>query len=256
MLNRLGEEVRTVLLQTPGITYTLASLELGAPTLRLQADESATNLAGSRLVELAANINSELEGIRAGSVLEGTEELPVRIISPDHRRSTLSDLQGKTIGGSPGDTGTPLSALGEMELVPKTSIISRRDGLRTNQILAYLDPYTLPAPSLEQFQNMLADSNFVLPPGYDMLVGGEAENSGDAVGNLAAVGIPLMLVMAGAVMLVFNSFRMMLLVMTAGVLSVFFAFFGVWLFNLPFGFNAIIGSLGLFGIAINGTIVA
>ena len=255
VLNRLGEEVRTVLLQTPGITYTLASLELGAPTLRLQADESATNLAGSRLVELAANINSELEGIRAGSVLEGTEELPVRIISSDHRRSTLSDLQGKTIGGSPGDTGTPLSALGEMELVPKTSIISRRDGLRTNQILAYLDPYTLPAPSLEQFQNMLADSNFVLPPGYDMLVGGEAENSGDAVGNLAAVGIPLMLVMAGAVMLVFNSFRMMLLVMTAGVLSVFFAFFGVWLFNLPFGFNAIIGSLGLFGIAINGTIV-
>jgi multidrug efflux pump subunit AcrB len=255
VLNQLGEEVRTVLLQTPGITYTLASLELGAPTLRLQADESATNLAGSRLVELAANINSELEGIRAGSVLEGTEELPVRIISSDHRRSTLSDLQSKTIGGSSGNTGTPLSALGDMELVPKTSIISRRDGLRTNQILAYLDPYTLPAPSLAQFQEKLAESDFGLPPGYDMLIGGEAENSGDAVGNLAAVGIPLMLVMAGAVMLVFNSFRMMLLVMTTGVLSVFFAFFGVWLFNLPFGFNAIVGSLGLFGIAINGTIV-
>ncbi len=255
VLNRLGDEVRTVLAQTPGITYSLSSLELGAPTLRLKADESATNLAGSRLVELAANINSELEGLRAGSVLEGTEELPVRIISSDSRRSTLSDLQGKTIGASPGNTGTPLSALGDMELVPKTSTISRRDGLRTNQILAYLDPYTLPAPSLAQFQERLAKTNFSLPPGYDMLVGGEAENSGDAVGNLAAVGIPLMLVMAGAVMLVFNSFRMMLLVMVAGVLSVFYAFFGVWLFNLPFGFNAIIGSLGLFGIAINGTIV-
>ncbi len=255
VLNRLGDEVRTVLTQTPGITYSLSSLELGAPTLRLKADESATNLAGSRLVELAANINSELEGVRAGSVLEGTEELPVRIISSDSRRSTLSDLQGKTIGATPGNTGTPLSALGGMELVPKTSTISRRDGLRTNQILAYLDPYTLPAPSLAQFQERLDQSNFILPPGYDMLVGGEAENSGDAVGNLASVGIPLMLVMAGAVMLVFNSFRMMLLVMVAGVLSVFYAFFGVWLFNLPFGFNAIIGSLGLFGIAINGTIV-
>ncbi len=255
VLNRLGDEVRTVLSQTPGITYSLSSLELGAPTLRLKADESATNLAGSRLVELAANINSELEGVRAGSVLEGTEELPVRIISSDSRRSMLNDLQGKTIGATPGNTGTPLSALGEMELVPKTSTISRRDGLRTNQILAYLDPYTLPAPSLAQFQERLDQSNFVLPPGYDMLVGGEAENSDDAVGNLATVGIPLMLVMAGAVMLVFNSFRMMLLVMVAGVLSVFYAFFGVWLFNLPFGFNAIIGSLGLFGIAINGTIV-
>ncbi|MBA3069756.1 MAG: efflux RND transporter permease subunit [Hyphomonas sp.] len=255
VLNRLGNEVRAVLAQTPGITFSLASLEMGAPTLQLQADEAATNLAGSRLVELAANINSELEGLRAGSVLEGTEELPVRIISANSRRTNLSDLQSKTIGASPGDTGTPLAALGQMELKPKTSIISRRDGLRTNQILAFLDPYTLPAPSLEQFQERLAASNFVLPPGYDMLIGGEAENSGEAVGNLAGVGIPLMLVMAGAIMLVFNSFRMMLLIIVTGVLSVFYAFFGVWLFNLPFGFNAIVGSLGLFGIAINGTIV-
>ena len=255
VLNRLGEEVRAVLIQTPGVTYTLSSLELGAPTLRLKADESATGLAGSRLVELAANINSELEGLRAGSVLEGTEELPVRIISSDSRRTTLGSLQGKTIGATPGDAGTPLSALGEMELTPKTAIISRRDGLRTNQVLAYLDPYTLPAPSLEAFQEQLAASGFTIPPGYDMLIGGEAENSGEAVGNLAGVGIPLLLVMAGAIMLVFNSFRMMLLIVTAGILSVFFAFIGVWLFNLPFGFNAIIGSLGLFGIAINGTIV-
>ncbi len=255
ILNQLGQEVRTVLNQTPGITYSLASLELGSPTLRLKADESATNLAGSRLTELAASINSELEGVRAGSVLEGTEELPVRIISSSERRTNLTDLQSKTIGAVPGDTGTPLSALGEMELTPKTSIISRRDGLRTNQILAFLDPYTLPAPSLAQFQERLADSGFSLPPGYDMLIGGEAENSGEAVGNLAAVGIPLMLVMAGAIMLVFNSFRMMLLIIVSGILSVFYAFFGVWLFNLPFGFNAIVGSLGLFGIAINGTIV-
>jgi multidrug efflux pump subunit AcrB len=255
ILNQLGQEVRTVLNQTPGITYSLASLELGSPTLRLKADESATNLAGSRLTDLAANINSELEGVRAGSVLEGTEELPVRITSSSDRRTILTDLQSKTIGATPGDTGTPLSALGEMELTPKTSIISRRDGLRTNQILAFLDPYTLPAPSLAQFQERLEASGFSLPPGYDMLIGGEAENSGEAVDNLAAVGIPLMLVMAGAIMLVFNSFRMMLLIIVSGVLSVFYAFFGVWLFNLPFGFNAIVGSLGLFGIAINGTIV-
>jgi multidrug efflux pump subunit AcrB len=61
--------------------------------------------------------------------------------------------------------------------------------------------------------------------------------------------------MAGAITLVFNSFRMMLLIVTTGILSVFYAFFGVWLFNLPFGFNAIVGSLGLFGIAINSSIV-
>ena len=255
ILNRLGEEVRTVLGQTPGITYTTASLDLGAPILRLQADESAAAMAGARLSEIAASLSAELEGIEAGSVLEGAEELPVRMLARDSRRSEIADLQSKTIGARPGMAGTPLSALGDFELYPKTAVITRRDGVRVNQILAYLDPYTLPAPSLAEFQTRLAASDFRLPQGYDLLIGGEAENSGDAIGNLAAVGIPLMLVMAGAITLVFNSFRMMLLIFSTGIFAVFYAFGGVWLFNLAFGFNAIIGSLGLFGIAINGSIV-
>lgn len=254
-LNRLGDELRTLLSETPGVTYTVASLELGAPTLRLMADEAAAALAGTRLADLATSLSTELEGVRAGSILEGTEELPVRVIASDARRQSLAELQSKTIGASPGVPGTPISALGQMELAPKTATISRKDGQRTNQILAFLDPYTLPAPTLAQFQERLAASGFSIPAGYEMLIGGEAENSGEAVGNLAGVGIPLMLFMAGAITLVFNSFRMMLLIVSAGMISVFYAFFGVWLFNLPFGFNAIVGSLGLFGIAINGSIV-
>ena len=142
-----------------------------------------------------------------------------------------------------------------MSLDAKTAVVSRRDGQRMNQILAYLDPYTLPAPVFADFQARLEASDFQLPPGYSIRIGGEAENSGEAIGNLAGVGIPLVLVMAGAIMLVFNSFRMMLLILTTGFLSLGLAFFGVWLFNLPFGFNAIIGGLGLLGIAINGSIV-
>ena len=250
ILGRLGDEARTILAQTPGVTYTVASLELGAPTVSLKADESASALAGQRLTQLASAMNAELEGVRAGSIVEGTEELPVIVIGPDDRRGTLTDLRAMTVGD-----GTPLSALGIMSLDPKTAVISRRDGQRMNQILAFLDPYTLPAPVFADFQARLAQSNFTLPPGYAIRIGGEAENSGEAIGNLAGVGIPLILVMAGAIMLVFNSFRMMLLILTTGFLSLGLAFFGVWLFNLPFGFNAIIGGLGLLGIAINSSIV-
>ncbi|MEH6488676.1 efflux RND transporter permease subunit [Hyphomonas oceanitis] len=249
-LGRLGDEARTILAQTPGVTYTVASLELGAPTVSLKADEAATALAGERLTQIASDMNAELEGVRAGSVVEGTEELPVMVIAPDDRRGSLSDLRAMTIGN-----GTPLSALGTMSLDPKTAVVSRQDGERVNQILAFLDPYTLPAPVFADFQERLAASNFHLPQGYRISIGGEAENSGEAIGNLAGVGIPLVLVMAGAIMLVFNSFRMMLLILTTGFLSLGLAFFGVWLFNLPFGFNAIVGGLGLLGIAINSSIV-
>ncbi|MCI4645394.1 MAG: efflux RND transporter permease subunit [Hyphomonadaceae bacterium] len=249
-LSRLGDEARRVLTQTPGVTYTTASLQTGQPRLTLRADESAAAIAGARLTGIAEELNAELEGVIAGSVLEGVEELPVRVIARDARRSAISDLGAKTLGD-----GTPLTALGELTLDPDIAVITRRDGQRVNDILAFLEPYTLPAPSFADFRERLAASDFSLPPGYVEITGGEAETSADAIGNLMAIGIPLILVMAGAVTLVFNSFRMALLILVAGFLSVLMAFFGVWLFNLPLGFNAIVGALGLLGIAINGSIV-
>ncbi len=254
-LNRLGDELRLVLAQTPGVTYTAASLQLGRPTVKLRADETMTGLSGVRLSELAGQLNAELEGVRAGSILEGTEELPVRIIASTERRGSLLDLRSKTIGARPGDAGTPISSLAEMELSPETAIITRQNGQRINQILGYLDPYILPAPVNAAFEKRLAEMNYTLPAGYTKRIGGNAENSGNAMGGLAGVGIPLVLVMALAITLVFNSFRMMALIMTTGFLSIGLAFFGVWLFNLPLGFNAIIGALGLLGISINGSIV-
>ena len=255
VLNRLGNEARRVLSATPGVTYTTAGLQLGAPKITFDTDEAETAMAGSRLAELAGDLNAELEGVFAGSVLEGIEELPVRVLASDARRGDLSNLRSKTIGLAPGGLGTPLSALGDVRLDPDTAVITRRNGVRVNIIHAFLDPYALPAPALVEYTTRLEAAGFTLPTGYASTFGGEAEARGNAVNNLAALAIPLILIITGAVALVFNSFRMAFVVLITGSLSVGMAFFGIWLFNLPMGFNAIVGALGLFGIAINGSIV-
>lgn len=254
-LNAYGDEARAVLARTPGVTYTTSSLKLGAPIVKFTADEAATAMAGSRLAELAGDLSAELDGVIAGSVLEGVEELPVRVIADNVRRGDLADLRSKSVGASPGNLGTPLSALGEVRIDPDTAVITRRDGERVNVIQAYLEPYTLPAPALAQYQALLEEAGFGVSGDYRIAYGGEAEASGEAMSDLAALAVPLILVITGAVALVFNSFRMSGLVLVSGFLSVGMAFFGVWLFDLPLGFNAIIGALGLLGISINGSIV-
>ena len=255
VLNQLGDEARRILAETPGVTYTVGSLQLGAPVIKFDVDEAQTAISGSRLATLAGDLNAELEGVIAGSILEGVEELPVRVLAEDSRRRDLSDLRTKAIGVGPGNIGTPLSALGEVRLAPDTAVITRRDGVRVNIIQAFLEPYALPSAALEDYSARLEQAGFDVPAGYKASFGGEAEARGDAVSNLAALAIPLILMITGAVALVFNSFRMAFLVLVTGFLSVGMAFIGVWLFNLPMGFNAIIGSLGLLGIAINGSIV-
>ena len=70
-----------------------------------RAGEAAAAIAGERLGDLAANIAAEVEGVLAGSVLEGVEELPIRVLADDARRAELSDLRSKTIGGNADDLG-------------------------------------------------------------------------------------------------------------------------------------------------------
>jgi len=134
-------------------------------------------------------------------------------------------------------------------------VIVRLNGQRVNEIYGFTEPFSLPNPIVADFQQRMADEGFELPPGYDMIESGQASNQSDAVANLLSLAVPLILVMMGAVALVFNSFRMALLILTVGLMSMGLAFGGVWMFNLPLGFNAIIGALGLLGIAINGSIV-
>ncbi len=254
-LNELGNEARCILAQTPGVTYTNAQLQTGAPIVTFTADETATAMSGVRLTGLAADIRAELEGVPAGSILQGIQEIPVRVIAPEERRTELADLRSKTIGNARSGGGTPISALGDLELKPQTSSIIRLDGRRVNQIFAYVEPYALPDPINAAFKEALDESGFELPPGYDWIEAGTASNQSEAMANLASLAVPLVLVMLGAVALVFNSFRMAFLVMGVGFMAMGLAFAGVWMFNLPLGFNAILGGLGLLGISINGTIV-
>ena len=254
-LNDLGNQARAVLAQAPGVTFTTSRLQTGAPVVTLEADETAAAMSGLSLTGLAGDIRAELEGVPAGSILEGVEEIPVRVIAPEDRRSELADLRSKTIGNARPGAGTPLSALGDLSLEPQTATIVRLDGRRVNEIFAYVEPYALPDPINQNFKQALEESGFELPPGYDWIEAGSASDQSQAMANLASLAIPLALVMLGAVALVFNSFRLAFLVMGVGFMSMGLAFAGVWMFNLPLGFNAILGGLGLLGIAINGTIV-
>lgn len=255
VLNQLGNQARQVLAQTPGVTFTSSRLQVGAPVVTLQADETMTAMSGIRLTGLASEIRAELEGVPAGSILEGVEEIPVRVIAPEARRSELADLRSKTIGNARPGGGTPLSALGQLTLEPETATIVRLNGKRINEVFAYVEPYALPAPINAAFKEQLDASGFKLPPGYDWIEGGISSDGSQAISNLASLAVPLVLVMLGAVALVFNSFRMAFLVMGVGFMAMGLAFGGVWMFNLPLGFNAILGALGLLGISINGTIV-
>ena len=256
-LDRLGDEIRQVLAQTPGVTTTVAGMRMGEPVARVNVDEASAELAGIRLEDLANRLRGDFDGVPGGSILEGVEEMPVRVIAAANRRASVSDLASAPLLTNPesGLLSAPVSAIGEVGLSPEVASIRRQDGERMNPIYAYLEPFSLPAPVLDDFMTRLEAAGVQMPAGYSLQVGGEAEARGDAMGNLFGTAAPLLILMIGSVVLAFNSFRFAGVVFITGFLSVGLAMFGVWMFGTPLGFNAIVGSMGLVGLSINGTIV-
>jgi len=150
---------------------------------------------------------------------------------------------------------TPLTALGTLELLPEFSVISHNDSVRDNEIYGYLKAGVLPAPVLADVKARIAASEFELPEGYALAYGGEEETRGEAVAMLIA-GIPLLLLAMGATLvLTFSSFRIAALVASIGTVSIGCALAALWFMDYPLGFMAIVGSLGLVGVAINDSIV-
>lgn len=126
-----------------------------------------------------------------------------------------------------------------------------------NEIQVFIPAGVLPATVLEPIQRQLEQAQFEqkLPFGYEIRFGGEAAKRDEAVGNLFSfVGI-LAVMMAATLVLSFGSFRLAGIVASVAALSIGLGLFSLWIFGYPFGFMAIIGTMGLIGVAINDTIV-
>jgi len=261
ILRQEAEQLRRVLGSVEGVTYTRATLSTAEPKLVFVPDENATSMLGLATGDLSTRLNASLMGLRAGSVQEGNTELPVRVRLNNSSRDGVGDLATLPIVGRNGTqgsaavSGVPLDELGRWELEPTAAAIDRRQGERLSTVQGYLVPFVLPAGVLAEFRERIEEEGRALPQGYRLEFGGEAEQSSESAGNLGATFVLFGLAMVAVVTLSLNSFRHAALIFVVAFLSVGLALFGVRLFGYPFGYMALIGALGMMGLAINGAII-
>ena len=154
-----------------------------------------------------------------------------------------------------GDDSVPLDAVGQIELLPDVAAIARREGQRVNTVSGFTPAGSLPAEALAQLEAAMAANEFELPRGYRLVYGGEVEARGTAEGNLfSTVGI-LVVLMAATLVLSLGSFSLAGAIASVAVAAVGLSLFALKVFDYPLGFMAILGTLGLVGLAINDSIV-
>lgn len=211
-LRRLGLEARRILGSLPEVTVTRDDLSASLPKLSLVVDEEQAQQSGLSNQAIAQQLSAYLEGSVGGSILEGTESLPVRVRIANAERASLSeiislDLQPENNNQNGSSAPRSTDALGEFDLVPDLAKVSRRNERRVNIVQGFLTAGTLPSVVQLAFEEKLAEENFDLPPGYTTEYGGEMAEQGQAVGNLVLYVPILLIIMLAALVLSLGSFR-------------------------------------------------
>lgn len=265
-LRALGAEVREILAAVPDVIHVRDDLTATVPKLALQVDEEQAQLAGLSNAEVAQQLQAALEGAVGGSILESTENLPVRVQVASSDRGNLSQIESLNLQpgqpGQPGQSGQTqsnnfrtVSALGDFKFVPQRSQIAHRNEQRVNTVQAFITAGVLPSQVLADFQTAMEARGFELPPGYTTEIGGEQAESSSATGDLLSYVGLLLIAMGTALVLSLRSFRSAAIVAVVGIGSVGMALFSLGVFGSLLGFMAIVGTMGLIGIAINGSII-
>ena len=259
-LRELGTAARAELASTPGIVLTRGDLSETLRKLALQVDEEEARLAGFDHLAIARQLDATLEGAVGGSLVESTEELPVRVRVAGSRRADLDTIASLELMPvrAPADVSrpyVPLDVLGDIRLVSEQSTISRRNSRRNITIQGFVTAGVLPAEVLTEFKRRLDERGVELPAGYYYEFGGETEQRDQAIGNLMSSVSVLLVMMAATLVLSFGSFRAAGIIALVAFLSIGLGLGALWLFGFAFGFMAIVGTMGLVGVAINDAIV-
>ncbi len=256
ILNDLGDQVRMLMSQVDGISQSTASVSMGEPELKVNADSDNLSYLGLSLSELASQMQVNFSGITGGSVLESTEEIPVRVRIDKAFRQNVTGVDAMPIpvAGDNAISWSPLAAVTTLTLQPATSSITRLDGERLNRIQAFLLPGVQAIDASNQLRELL-ETRLVLPEGYRIHLVGDADEQQQALGKLATYAPVLLVLMVTTLILTFTSLRMAGVIGLVAILSVGLGMFSLWISGLPVGFNPLLGCAGLIGVAINGSIV-
>jgi multidrug efflux pump len=167
------------------------------------------------------------------------------------RLSLLKDLAVPTANGR----AVPLAQIATLEFGLEDGIIWRRNRLPTitarGDLYGHVQPPQVAADIMKQLDAIKAD----LPPGYGIEVGGTVEDSGRGQRSVMA-GVPLFLfVVLTVLMLQLRSFSRTFLVVATAPLGMIGVTMSLLLFQVPFGFVAMLGVIALFGMIMRNSVI-
>lgn len=225
-----------------------------APAVRLAFNQDQLRLLGLTPNDVSNQVAALTSGAPVSQVRLGTRvvEVVLRATGGGHRDlAALETLPLRTATGAMVTVGQ----VARLEMVEEYPLIKRRDRRHVMSIRADIQPGLQPPDVTAALLPELEPLKASLPSGYAIETGGATEESGKANAALAPLFPIMILAMLLVIIVQVRSFRLMALVFATAPLGLIGAVLALVITGSSFGFNAILGLIGLAGILMRNTLI-
>lgn len=225
-----------------------------APVLRLTFDQARLRLLGLTPADVSRQVAGLVSGVPVTEVRRGTRVSGVVIRVDAGARGDPSRLAGLTIRTATGEAIT-VGQVATIQTAYEEPLIKTRNRLPTFAVRADIQPGLQPPDVSAAILPKLSALKAALPAGFAVETGGGIEQSAKASAALAPIFPIMILVMLVIIMLQVRSFKLMALTFITAPLGLIGAVLALVVTGAPFGFNAILGLIGLAGILMRNTLI-
>jgi multidrug efflux pump subunit AcrB len=253
-LRGIADQVTAVMRANPNMRQVTQDWGPRAPTAHFALDQDRLRLIGLTPNDAAQQLQFLLTGVPVTQVRENIRTVDVMARAAGSERLDPARLADFTLTSSDGRL-IPLSQIGSVEVQSEEPYLKRRDRTPTIEVRGDIDEQMQPPDVAAQVAEALKPLQAHLPDGYRIEMAGNVEEAAKANVALAKVFPAMLVLMLVTIMLQVRSFPAMAMVALTAPLGLAGAVPILLLFQQPFGFNAILGLIGLAGILMRNTLI-
>lgn len=254
LVRQEAQKVAKLMSENPNTTN--VHLDWGEPSkiISIQIDQDRARQMGVASLDLANFINASITGSAIEQYREKRELIEIRLRGDQSERVEVASLASLAVPTTNGTT-VPLAQIAKIEYKFEDGLIWHRNRLPTITVRADIRTQLQPATVVGELAESMDKLRAELPSGYLIEVGGTVEESARGQNSVNA-GMPLFLaVVMTLLMIQLKSLSRSTIVLLTAPLGLIGVVLFLLLFNKPFGFVAMLGTIALSGMIMRNSLI-
>ncbi|WP_122558904.1 efflux RND transporter permease subunit [Pseudomonas viridiflava] len=254
VVRALARKVQDKVRENPHVSNVHLDWEEPSKVVHLNIDQDRARALGVTTADLSAFLRNSLTGSTVSQYREDDELVDIMVRGTRNEREQLETLSSLAVPTQNG-ASVALSQVATLEYGFEEGVIWHRNRLPSVTVRADIYGKDQPATLVKQIMPTLDGVRAELPDGYLLEVGGTVEDSARGQNSVNA-GVPLFIVVVLTLLMIqLRSFSRMLMVFVTAPLGLIGVTLFLLIFNQPFGFVAMLGTIALSGMIMRNSVI-